>query len=110
MALVQGFVLQGLVCYTERTPSETVDIRIWCTGSTGASKTPRIGFDSLGACWLYGASTKGSKMVALGIILLVLGLVFGLGGQTLLYVGGALIIIGLVFNFVPFGGSNHRVW
>jgi hypothetical protein len=44
-------------------------------------------------------------MVALGIILLVLGFVFGLGGQTLLYVGGALVIVGLVLNLM-----NRRVW
>ena len=44
-------------------------------------------------------------MVALGIILLVLGFVFGLGGQTLLYVGGALVIVGLVLN-----PMNRRVW
>lgn len=49
-------------------------------------------------------------MVVLGIILLILGLIFGLGGQTLLYIGGALVIVGLVLNFVPIGGTNRRVW
>jgi hypothetical protein len=44
-------------------------------------------------------------VVILGIILLVVGLLLGIGVLT--YLGIALIIIGLVLNFVPFGGV-HR--
>ena len=49
-------------------------------------------------------------MITLGLILLVLALIFGLGGKVLLWVAGALIIAGLVFNFLPIGGRQYRVW
>lgn len=49
-------------------------------------------------------------MITLGLILLILGLIFGLGGKTLLWVGGALVILGLVFNFLPVGNRRYRVW
>lgn len=41
-------------------------------------------------------------MLFLGIILAVLGFVLGIG--ALLWLGVALIIIGALLNFVPYGG------
>ena len=46
-------------------------------------------------------------MVILGVILAVLGLIFS---QVLLWIGVALIVIGLILNFVPMGGSRRRVF
>ena len=48
-------------------------------------------------------------MVSLGLILLILGLC-GIGGQTLVWIGGVLILVGLVLNLAPINGNTHRVW
>lgn len=45
-------------------------------------------------------------MVVLGIILAVIGLIASI--SILLWIGVALIIIGLVMNFVPIGGATRR--
>ena len=45
-------------------------------------------------------------MVILGIILAVIGWIASI--SILLWIGVALIIIGLVLNFVPMGGSTRR--
>lgn len=46
-------------------------------------------------------------MVVLGIILALIGFVAGI--SILLWIGVALIIIGLVLNFVPLGGYRGPV-
>jgi hypothetical protein len=46
-------------------------------------------------------------MVILGVILAVLGLIFS---HVLLWIGIALIVIGLILNFVPMGGTRRRVF
>jgi hypothetical protein len=45
-------------------------------------------------------------MVVLGVILLICGFVFGI--QLLWIVGLVLLLLGLVVNFVPWGGSTRR--
>jgi len=45
-------------------------------------------------------------MVILGIVLALIGWIASI--SILLWVGVALIIIGLVLNFVPMGGSTRR--
>ncbi|WP_299445131.1 hypothetical protein [uncultured Phycicoccus sp.] len=45
-------------------------------------------------------------MVVLGIILAVIGLIASI--SILLWIGVALVIIGLVMNFVPIGGTTRR--
>jgi hypothetical protein len=45
-------------------------------------------------------------MVFLGVILLILGLVFGI--QFLWVIGAILLVLGLFVNFVPIGGSTRR--
>ena len=45
-------------------------------------------------------------MVILGIILALIGWIASI--SILLWIGVALIIIGLVLNFVPIGGSTRR--
>lgn len=47
-------------------------------------------------------------MVALGLILLVLGLLFSM--SILTTIGLILIVVGLILNFVPIGGNARRVW
>jgi hypothetical protein len=47
-------------------------------------------------------------VVILGVILLVLGLVFGLG--LLITLGVILAVLGVVLWFVPLGGSTHRYY
>jgi membrane protein implicated in regulation of membrane protease activity len=47
-------------------------------------------------------------MIALGLILLVLGLLFG--GGFLVTLGIILLLVGLVLNFVPIGGTTRRWW
>lgn len=48
-------------------------------------------------------------MIALGLILLILGLVFA-GAHVLFTIGIILLLVGLVLNFVPMGGNRRRVW
>ncbi len=48
-------------------------------------------------------------MIALGIVLIVLGLLVA-SVKFLLWIGIILLIIGLILNFVPIGGSRRRVW
>ncbi len=47
-------------------------------------------------------------MIILGLVLLLLG--FFLGIQILWILGIILLIVGLVLNFVPIGGSRRRVF
>ncbi len=48
-------------------------------------------------------------MVILGIILIILGLVVE-SLAVLLWIGIALLVIGLILNFVPMGGTRRRVF
>lgn len=48
-------------------------------------------------------------MIALGLILLIIGLVVA-GAHVLFTIGLILLLVGLVMNFVPMGGSRRRVW
>ncbi len=45
-------------------------------------------------------------MIILGIILAVIGWLASI--SILLWIGVALVIVGLVLNFVPIGGSTRR--
>jgi hypothetical protein len=45
-------------------------------------------------------------MVILGVILALVGLIASI--SILLWIGVLLIIVGLVLNFVPIGGSTRR--
>ena len=47
-------------------------------------------------------------MVVLGLILLIIGLVAGI--SILTWIGIILIVVGLILNFVPVGGSRRRVF
>jgi hypothetical protein len=47
-------------------------------------------------------------MIALGLILLILGLV--LGQSLLTTIGAILLVVGLVLNLVPVGGTRRRVY
>ena len=47
-------------------------------------------------------------MIVLGLILLILWLL--LPQSILTTIGLILIVVGLVLNFVPIGGSSRRVW
>lgn len=51
----------------------------------------------------------GDDMIALGLVLLLIGL-FVAGAKVLFTIGLILLIVGLVLNFVPMGGSRRRVW
>lgn len=46
-------------------------------------------------------------MIALGILLLILGLLFA-GLKVLVTIGIILLIVGVVLNFVPMGGRRGR--
>ena len=48
-------------------------------------------------------------MIALGIILIIVGLVVA-SLHVLLVIGLVLLIAGLVLNFIPIGGNRRRVW
>jgi hypothetical protein len=48
------------------------------------------------------------RMVILGVILLILGLILGIG--WLWIIGLILAIVGLVLNFVPVGGTRRRYY
>ncbi|GAC1381899.1 MAG: hypothetical protein NVSMB48_10880 [Marmoricola sp.] len=47
-------------------------------------------------------------MVALGLVLLIIGLVIGM--PVLTTIGIILIVVGLIVNLVPMGGSTRRIW
>ena len=47
-------------------------------------------------------------MVILGLVLLLIGLFASI--SILTTIGIILIVVGLVLNFVPIGGSARRVW
>ena len=47
-------------------------------------------------------------MVVLGLILLLIGLIASI--SILTWIGIILIVVGLVLNLVPIGGSARRVW
>ncbi len=47
-------------------------------------------------------------MIALGLILLIIGLL--VGPPALYTIGIILLLVGLVLNFVPLGGSRRRVF
>jgi hypothetical protein len=47
-------------------------------------------------------------MIALGLILLIIGLVAGIGVLTT--IGVILLVVGIVLNLVPIGGTRRRVW
>lgn len=46
-------------------------------------------------------------MIALGLVLLILGLLIG-GLKILFTIGLILLVVGLVVNFVPIGGTRRR--
>lgn len=48
-------------------------------------------------------------MIALGLILLILGLLVA-GLHVLVAIGVIVLLVGLVLNFVPVGGTRRRVW
>ena len=50
-----------------------------------------------------------TAVIALGIILLILGLVFK-GASILFTFGLVLVLVGVVLNLVPMGGTRRRVW
>ncbi len=47
-------------------------------------------------------------MIALGLILLIIGLVASI--PVLVTIGLILLVVGLILNFVPVGGNRRRVW
>lgn len=47
-------------------------------------------------------------MVVLGLVLLIIGLVAGI--PILYTIGGILLVVGLILNLVPIGGSRRRVF
>jgi hypothetical protein len=46
-------------------------------------------------------------MIAIGIILIILGLIVA-SLKVLLWIGIIVLIIGLILNFVPIGGRTRR--
>ena len=48
-------------------------------------------------------------MIALGLVLLIIGAVVA-SLHILFTIGVILLLVGLVLNFVPMGGSRRRVW
>lgn len=48
-------------------------------------------------------------MIVLGIILILLGL-FVASIKFLLWLGIVLLVVGLILNLIPIGGSRRRVW
>jgi len=47
-------------------------------------------------------------MIALGLVLLLIGLLAGVPALTT--IGLILVVVGLVLNFVPIGGSTRRYY
>jgi len=52
--------------------------------------------------------TREILVIALGLILLIIGLVASI--PVLVTIGLILALVGLVLNFVPMGGNRRRVW
>lgn len=52
--------------------------------------------------------TKETPVIALGLILLIIGLVASV--NILFTLGIILLLVGVVLNFVPMGGNRRRVW
>ncbi len=48
-------------------------------------------------------------MIALGVILLLIGLLVH-GASILFTIGMILLVVGIILNIVPMGGSRRRVW
>jgi hypothetical protein len=48
-------------------------------------------------------------MIALGLVLLLIGLLVS-GAHVLFTIGIILLLVGIGLNFVPMGGSRRRVW
>lgn len=48
-------------------------------------------------------------MVAIGLILLIVGLLLP-AAHVLFTIGLILLLVGLVLNVVPMGGTRRRVW
>lgn len=46
-------------------------------------------------------------MIAIGIILIILGLIVA-SLKALLWIGIVVLVIGLILNFVPIGGRTRR--
>jgi hypothetical protein len=55
-----------------------------------------------------GPGSREVAVVILGVILLLIGLFAGL--SILLWLGLLLIVVGLVLNFVPIGGTRRRYY
>ena len=53
--------------------------------------------------------SKGSSVVILGIILIIVGLLVA-SLKVLLWVGIVLLVVGLIVNAVPIGGRRRRVF
>jgi hypothetical protein len=51
---------------------------------------------------------KELTVIALGLILLIIGLIATI--PVLTTIGAILLVVGLVLNLVPIGGSTRRVW
>ncbi len=47
-------------------------------------------------------------MVALGLILLIVGLIMNI--PVLTTIGAILLVVGLILNVVPIGGTRRRVY
>lgn len=47
-------------------------------------------------------------MIVLGLILLIIGLVASI--PVLTTIGGVLIVVGIIVNLVPIGGTRRRVF
>ena len=48
-------------------------------------------------------------MIVLGLVLLILGLL-GIGPSILTTIGIILLVVGLILNLVPMGGTRRRVY
>ena len=52
---------------------------------------------------------KGNSVIILGIICIIVGLLVA-SLKILLWVGIALLVVGLILNFVPIGGRRRRIF
>jgi membrane protein implicated in regulation of membrane protease activity len=48
------------------------------------------------------------RMIILGLILLIIGLIANIGILTI--IGAILLVVGLILNFVPIGGTRRRFY